>query len=367
MTSGQFWLLIFVLLLVLGAIGIPWMLGRRRAREPWNATAAYLETIDALIRSQRNAAVRALERVAREEPENVGAYLRLGDLVRSMGHPAKAQKIHATLAARNLESAELRARVRESLLEDQVALENWTEVLRMGQELRQSSKRNLIALRALALAHRSRREWGPAFEALDEWERQAPGTARPRPYELRIEAAKDRLQAGQPSGARPLLEEAIAMGAEDGEARVLLGDVLAAQGEHEKAADQWLGFAVNHPDRASSVFPRLERSYYEMGKFGDLLEVYERLVEQSADPGAAAVALADMHRRRGRPEEAIHVLESLLANDPTRHDARRTLIRCQLLCGQKDAALREVETLVDAWEQDAARALEPAGAGRRES
>ena len=366
MTTGQFWLLILVLLLVLAAIGLPWLLSRRRAREPWTATSAYLETIDALVRNQRNAAVRALERVAREEPENVGAYLRLGDLVRSMGHPAKAQKIHATLAARNLETAELRARVRESLLEDQVALENWGEVVRVGQEIRQASKRNLIALRALAQAYRARKEWSAAFEALDEWERQAPGTARPRPYELRIEAAKDRLQAGQAAASRPLLEEAIALGANDGEARILLGDVLATQGEHEKAAEQWLGFAANHPDRSASVFPRLERSYYEMGKFGDLLEVYERLVEQSSHPSDAAVALADMHRRRGRPEEAIHVLQSLLANDPDRHDARRTLIQCQLQCGQTDAAVQEMEALVETWEKDGTKGWMPLPEGPKD-
>ncbi|MCA9755062.1 MAG: tetratricopeptide repeat protein [Candidatus Eisenbacteria bacterium] len=361
MTTGQFWLLILVLLLVLSAIGLPWLLSRRRTREPWSATAAYLETIDALVRGQKNGAVRALERVAREEPDNVGAYLRLGDLVRSMGHPAKAQKIHASLAARNLESGELRARVRESLLEDQVALENWPEVLRVGQEIRQSSKRNLIALRALAQAHRARHEWSAAFEALDEWERQAPGTARPRPHELRLEAARERLEAGQATNARSLLEEAIALGATDGEARVLLGDVYSALGEHDKAAEQWLGFARNHPDRSRTVFPRLERSYYEMGKFGDLLEVYERLVEESSDPSAAAVALADMHRRRGRPEEAIHVLQSLLANDPSRQDARRSLIQCQIQCGQTEAAVKEVEALVESWEPSGSTGLALSG------
>ena len=89
--------------------------------------------------------------------------------------------------------------------------------------------------------------------------------------------------------------------------------------------------------------------------------VYERLVEESSDPSAAAVALADMHRRRGRPEEAIHVLQSLLANDPSRQDARRSLIQCQIQCGQTEAAVKEVEALVESWEPSGSTGLALSG------
>ncbi|MEZ4653119.1 MAG: hypothetical protein R3E12_05800 [Candidatus Eisenbacteria bacterium] len=58
MTTGQFWLLVLVLVLVLAVTGLPWLLSRRREERPWNAAQAYLETIDALIRGQR---VQALE------------------------------------------------------------------------------------------------------------------------------------------------------------------------------------------------------------------------------------------------------------------------------------------------------------------
>ncbi len=348
MDSGQFWLLVLVLVLVLTAIGLPWLLGRRRSSRPWNATQAYLDTIDALVRGQKNSAVRVLERVAREEPENVGAFLRLGDLVRSMGHPEKAQKIHAGLAARNLDTPETRNRVKESLIEDEVALGNWSEVKRLAAELRQTEKKNLIALRALAQAHRAEKNWSAAFEALDEWERLAPGTARPRPHEIRMEAAQSRLESGEAPAARTLLEEVLALGGSESDAHILLGDVFAAEGEHEKATALWLDFARNHPDRAHVVFPRLERSYYEMGRFGELLEVYEDLIDRSAQSTAAALALADIHRRRGRPEEAVHLLESVLGSDPANARARRALIQCHVQSGHTEAAIEEVNALVEA-------------------
>lgn len=346
MTTGQFWLLVLVLLLVLAVTGLPWLLSRRREERPWNAAQAYLETIDALIRGQRVQALEALRKVAREESDNILAYLRLGDLVRVMGQPAKAHKIHAGLAARPIDDPELMLRIRESLLEDLVSMEAWPEVVRMGERVRSEKKRSTVALTALSRAYVARGEWERAFSVLGELERIAPRTLEMRPAQARVMAAQQRLAAGEPGEARRLLEEAMKQGANDGTERILLGDVYAAEDDHERAAELWLEFAEAHPERAGEVFARLERSYYEMGKFGDLIEVYERLLEKSPRSPAAEVALADMHRRRGRPEEAIRVLQAALAADASHQEARRMLIECYLQSSQTEAALEEIDTLL---------------------
>jgi len=346
MSSAEFWMLALVIVLTLVVVGLPWFLTRRRQSGPWDATEEYLAAIDALIRGNKQGALEALQRVAREETENVYAYLRLGDLVRSMGHPAKAHKIHASLSARSLESKDLAARVRASLLEDLVALERWDEVIESATEIRGRDKKNEVALQALVEAHRRQGSWAEAFAALDEWERVTPGGATPRPPELRVEAARSQIDAGKPAEARPLLEEAIALGSNAGSERVLLGDVYAETDDHEKAAGLWMEFAEAHPDRADEVFGRLERSYYEMGQFGDLVEVYEGLIERSSDSTAAEIALAEMHKRRGRPEEAIRLLQAVVAHDADHHGARRLLIGCYLQADQSDAALEEVDALL---------------------
>jgi lipopolysaccharide biosynthesis regulator YciM len=346
MTTGQFWLLVLVLLLVLAVTGLPWLLSRRREERPWNAAQAYLETIDALIRGQRVQALDALRRVAREESDNVLAYLRLGDLVRVMGQPAKAHKIHAGLAARPIDDPELMLRIRESLLEDLVAMEAWPEVVRLGERVRSEKKRSTVALASLSRAYVARGEWERAFSVLGELERISPQNVELRPAQARVMAAQQRLAAGEPAEARRLLEDAMKQGANEGTERILLGDVYAAEDDHERAAELWLEFAEAHPERAGEVFARLERSYYEMGKFGDLIEVYERLLEKTPRSPAAEVALADMHRRRGRPEEAIRVLQAALAADASHQEARRMLIECYLHSGQTEAALEEIDTLL---------------------
>jgi lipopolysaccharide biosynthesis regulator YciM len=344
--TTQLLILVLVLLVVLTVVGLPWYLGRRRESQTWDPTTAYLDAIDALIRGNRNGAVESLRKIAREETDNVVAYLRLGDLVRAMGHPEKALRIHSSLAARPLDSPELHARVQESVLEDLLGQGAWDEVIARGERMRSANRKSAVALAALARAFEAKEDWEKAFHIVDEWDRLRPGEAQPRPHQLRVHAAKRHLEAGRHREARKLLEEAIKMGDQSSQARVLLGDVLAGEGEHEKAVEAWLEFARTNPERAGRVFERLERSYYEMGRFGDLLQVYEGLIQAAPDSAAAQVALADMQKRRGRPEEAIHLLESLLAHNSVHPSARELLIRCQMQAGRTSDALEQLDVLL---------------------
>ena len=53
-----------------------------------------------------------------------------------------------------------------------------------------------------------------------------------------------------------------------------------------------------------------------------------------------------MHRRRGRIDEAIHLLESLLASRPKNRAARRLLVSCLVQNKRTESALRELDTLL---------------------
>ena len=190
MTTPQFWLLVVVLCLIVALVGLPWLAGRRRERESWDPASAYLRAIDALIRGRRMEAMEALRRVARRETDNLEAYLRLGDLVRIMGYPEKAERIHAGLLARPAEDPQLSVQVRESLVEDHLARQQWDEVIRHGEKLRELDRRNRVALRALTRAYEAKQQWEKSFECLDEWSRQENGKTLPRPAQMRIHVAR---------------------------------------------------------------------------------------------------------------------------------------------------------------------------------
>ncbi len=346
MTPGQFILLASILLLILAFVGLPWISMRRRRPDAWNPSASYLEAIDALIRGRRGRAMEAIRRIARQETDNWLAYLRLGDLVRVMGYPDRAQRIHAGLLARPTDDPIAATRIRESLLEDHLAQGNWDEAIRGGEALKELDRKNPVALRALTLAYEAKGDWDRAFVHVDEWHRLYPGRALPRPAQVRIQAARTEIQHDRMREARRLLEEAIKLDGGEERGRVLLGEVLARDGEHERAVEHWLACAERNPEQARTVFDRIERSYFELGRFGDLLQVYERLIQQNPGSAPATVALAEMHRRRGRTDEAIALLESVLTAEPKNRPARRLLVSCLLQTRRVDSALREIDVLL---------------------
>src|SRR5690606_7807930 len=70
-----------------------------------------------------------------------------------------------------------------------------------------------------------------------------------------------------------------------------------------------------------------------------------------AAAGKDAALSCDACRRarpppRGRPEEAIRVLQAALAADSSHQEARRMLIECYLHSGQTEAALEEIDALL---------------------
>ena len=346
MNLGQFVLLVVILGAILAFVGVPWWMARRREAEGFKPSQAYLAAIDLLIRGDRAGATVPLRELAQHEAENLGAYLRLGDLVRRIGYADRAYRIHNDLLAREIEDPEDLRRVNESLLEDLLALDRLDEAKRVADRLHALDRKNRIALRATVRYHERRGDWEQALEILDRWHAIEPGRTDPTPAQMRIQMARIHLDSGRPREARRLLEEAVKMPKDGPLARVFLGDLAAQEGEPEKAAEEWIQYVKEYGYRSELVFARLERVYFEMGRFGDLVQVYEDLAAGRNGNLHAAIALADMHRRRGRLDESVRQLEVVLEQKPDHQGARRQLVGNLLQIGRTEQALRELDQLL---------------------
>lgn len=348
MNLGQFLLLIVLIGTILAFIGVPWWMARRREPVAYDASRSYLEAIDALIRGDRPAAIPPLRDLARNDAANIGVYLRLGDLVRKMGYPERAYRLHADLTARSEADPADLSRIYASTLEDLLLLDRPEEMRRVAEKLVSVDRRNPVGLRAMLLTFERDGEWEKALQLTDEWARIAPGAVKPTPAQMRIHIARIHLVDGRLKDAGKLLDEAVKMEPDGAVARVFLGDMYAIEGDLERACGEWLQYVRENGYRSAQVFARLEKAYFEMGRFGDLVPVYKGLAGGQTGNLHAAVALADMHRRRGRIEDAVRQLESVLEQQPNNQEARRQLIGGLLQVGRTEQALRELDTLLGA-------------------
>ena len=348
MNLGQFLLLIVILGAILAFIGVPWWMSRRRETPAYDPTQSYLSAIDALIRGDRPGAIGPLRELARNDAGNIGVYLRLGDLVRRMGYPERAYRLHADLLARGeADPAELRG-VYRSAIEDLLLLDKPEDLRRTAEGLIALDRKDPIALRAMVVCLEREGDRERALSFLDEWAQATPGETEPTPAQMRIHIARRHLESGHLREAGKLLEEAIKMTPDGAVGRVFLGDLYALEGNLEKACAEWLAYVRESGYRSAQVFARLEKAYFEMGRFGDLVSVYEGLAGGKSGNLHAAVALADMHRRRGRIADAVRQLESVLEQQGDNQEARRELIGGLLQTGRTEQALRELDILMQA-------------------
>jgi len=343
---GQFLLLVVILAAILAFVGAPWWAGRRREPAAQDSSGSYLGAIDALIRGDRPAGLAHLRDLARSDPGNLRAYIRLGDLLRRMGYPERAYRIHADLLARSIPEEADRRRLYESALEDLRALDRPDEEMGIAEKLLAIDPRSAAALRSLVRQHERRGDWDRALAYLDDWDRLEPQETRPSPAQMRIEMARGHMEAGRLKEARKLLDEAAGMPRDGAIARILMGDLLAQEGDLERACEEWIAYLGDHGHQADQVLVRLERAYFELGRFGDLAHVYETLAAGRQGNPHAAIALAEMHRRRGRLEEAARQLEALLEQRPGERRARRRLVGALLALGRTEQAMRELDGLL---------------------
>lgn len=348
MNLGQFLLLIVLLGAILAFIGVPWWMSRRRETPVFDAAGSYQDAIDALIRGDRPGAIAPLRDLARNDAENLGIYLSLGDLVRRMGYPERAYRLHADLLARAAADPQQLRSIHRSCIEDLLLLDRPEDLRRTAEKLLALDRKDPVALRAMVRSLERDGEWDRALSLLDEWEQITPGATEPTPVQMRIHIARTHLDAGRLKDAGRLLEEAVKLSPDGVIARVFLGDLHALEGEMVQACAEWLAYVRASGYRSSQVFARLEKAYFEMGRFGDLVPVYEGLSGGKGGNLHAAVALADMHRRRGRVEEAVRQLESVLEQEPDNQEARRQLIGGLLQTGRTEQGLRELDLLMAA-------------------
>jgi lipopolysaccharide biosynthesis regulator YciM len=348
---GQFLLLVLLLGVILAFIGVPWWMSRRREIPGFDPSRAYLGAIDALIRGDRPGAIAPLRELARNDAANLGVYLRLGDLVRRMGYPERAYRLHADLLARaEADPAEMRD-IHRSCIDDLLLLDRPEELRSTAEKLLSLDRKDATGLRGMIRALERAGEWERALSLLDEWAQVAPGSTEPTPAQMRIHMARLHLDGGRVREAGKLLEEAVKMPPDGPVARVFLGDLRALEGEMVQACAEWLTYVRESGYRSAQVFARLEKAYFEMGRFGDLVPVYEGLAGGKGGNLHAAVALADMHRRRGRIEDAVRQLESVLEQQVDNQGARRHLIGGLLQVGRTEQALRELDVLLQSTDR----------------
>jgi lipopolysaccharide biosynthesis regulator YciM len=343
-------------IVVVAAIILLWLVWawvrvqRRRVAPP---QAPYTLGLSALIGGDRREALRQLKEAVQLDSENLDAYIRLGDLLRESGEVQKALAVHRDLTVRpRIEDGD-RARILESLTRDYLAAGRYEEAGQSAERLRHIDRGSRFAHRALQQVAEALEDWPRAIQVAEE-RAKVEGRDKSLLARYRGYVGAQELAAGNRKEARQHFEEALKLDPDCLLAYLYLGDMEQAEGRTERAVENWRTLALKNPERAGLVFDRLERAFFEMGHFGDVVSLYQELLHRA--PREASVppllALAEIHRRKGDLAEAETFIQEALEVDPDHPRAHRHLVKIAMDRRDPQTALARLDKLLSSL-QDA--------------
>ncbi|HYJ33080.1 MAG TPA: tetratricopeptide repeat protein [Candidatus Binatia bacterium] len=331
----------------LAAVGYAaWLFSRDANTGPPRPETPYQRGVHALLAGDKDAALEAFADTVQEDSGNIDAYIHLGNLLRERGEAARALDLHRKLTARAARTPSQDKAIREALVLDWIAVGRPQEAIAEASALRERERKNGSGLPLLLQAYEAGGEWDHAYDVRVEMakargEKETAALARYRAAIGEVYLRNEQLEE-----AARHFKAALKMERDLPVALLRMGDIYYETNHPDRAMALWEGLAAAHPEHSHLVLERLEVSYFERGRFGDLAPLYEQMLQKNPRDARILLALARMHMKRGDLSEATHAAREALTVDPHSLEARLLVIEIHRRLGDPARALNEVDSLL---------------------
>ena len=299
---------------------------------------AYVDALRQIVDGHHEKAFRALQTSVKTGIAPTDAYIRLGNLLRERGDPARAAQIHQSLTVKDNLTRDEKVELYLGLADDYAALgKSEKSVKTLESAVKSLNIRDHRVFTKIAKHYHVVGEVEKAYESLKEARKH--GALGERELALYLNTVAERLiEQKDFKEAGKVLHRALKHDPDCAPVLLHLGDVDHVLGETDEAIDRWRRTAVLSPQLAEAALNRLEKVLFEKGRFGDIEEIYGDVRSARGGDEAASVAMASFMKKQGRGEDAIQFLEEYLTVFPGS-------VRAKLLLTSLYARYRDTEAL----------------------
>ena len=297
------WLIVVILAVLVVAL---YPVVRDFLRKRRSAAPAYVEGLQAALDGRSADAIARFREAVGIDTDNVDAYIRLGDLFMQQGETERAIKIHENLALRRNMDKRDEKKVLQALVRDYMKADRKVKAISILEELVHLDKTDAQSTEHLAELYIETGAWDKCEELLKELARNQ--AHRQRAARLYTEYGRA-YPKNNPGAALAAFETALKFDPGSIPARLYMGDHQLSQGDTNAAISVWNDILELAPDKNALVRERLERAYFDAGKFEDITTLYEKLLRKVPDDAGLVVALAEIHQKKDDLPAAIRLLE----------------------------------------------------------
>lgn len=297
---------------------------KRRARKSFDLPSAYFKGLNFLLNEQPDKAIEVFIRVLEVNSDTVETHLALGNLFRRRGEVERAIRIHQNLIARPTLEKEQRSEALLELGQDYFKAGLFDRAENLFLELAEIRVHSEQALRFLLHIYQQEKEWEKAISVVRRLARVSGRDLNSMIAHFYCELAEQDVARNNHSSARDRLRQALVADDECVRASILLGDVDALEGNHQRAIEQWQRVEQQDIHYLGEVAERIAKAFRRLGDEQGLYDYFQVALRRHGGV-SLALTFADVICSREGVEAAEKFIIEWLRRTPNVHGLDKLL------------------------------------------
>ena len=344
MTS--YWLLLIPILVVAFLTIVAFY--RRRFRPGEKAMEAYVDGLKYLTSGDEQTAFIKFRQAVDQDTGNIDAYLKMGDIFRNRGFTDKALQIHRELTVRPDLSLELRNEIDKSLAQDYIRAGMTDKAEEILQQLIKDSTTRLWAAERLLDLSIKDRKWNEACDIYEDiLKKSSHANDGITLSSLKLMWGKELHQLEEYHKARLVYKEALSLNRANPLPYLYIAESYIAEKRVEDGLTFLRRLCDEAPRHAYIAFPSLEETLFQLGRYGEIEDIYREIMNKDSANYQAKISLAGILEKKGELSSAESLLKSVLENDPTNLVAALRLVDIMASRDRVDDGLNVLSNMAD--------------------
>ncbi len=304
-------------------------------------SSSYIDALHLLLEGKKSKAIQKLKTTVRNNSDNIMAYITLGNLFRELSYPDRAAKIHKSLVIREDIPNSMIDTIYNYLIKDYIADQQFDKAIYTAKKLAKKSKKNIKNNYTLLSLYEKKRDWENAFtyrQRIDKFEKKKSKNLLAL---YKVQSGLYLVEKEQEHEARLAYREALKIDTKCIPAYLYLGDSYHRCNRKNDAVKIWKEFTENNPKKAYFAFDRLKETLFELGIYGEIEEIYNKILKQEKNNIQTSIALAEFYKKQGQDSKAINICNQVLTKEPKNVKANFLLITLLQSQEKNDQALQK--------------------------
>jgi lipopolysaccharide biosynthesis regulator YciM len=340
--------MIFLVILLVALIAIILYMYFRPHKDKAATQAPYLDGLIALLDNNEDLALKKLKEAIGIDTDLTDAYIRLGDLFRKKGDIERAIQIHQSLTVRPTLKKDEEKKVYFALIQDYIAANRPNKSIAFLKEILKIDKNDRAAWNMVVRIYEDLMNYQDCVAAFEE---NPSAEFRDQKRYAFCLASLGNSKLKETTEENPeidkevmtALKKALRVDPESLAGLFYLAEYYRSREEYKKVRELYLKITGQIPDYTFLIIPGLEKVFYDLGLFDEIIPLYERVFRDSPKNFSVGFALANLYEKKNDLESARDIYRKISDLYPKNVISRLNLLR---LATEDKAIRRELTDLI---------------------